>query len=147
MGAIVVAVDGTEASALALARARELAAQQSRPLTGVFVIDAGWADFIGNDWQSSRNARQGFLDYVRGDQERHSECARIQFAEVCAGTPDASFRIVAGEPLDALAEFVEHEDAAALVMGRDSFTACGRPSAKRLGKLLARRLRQPVYVI
>ncbi|GAB4177770.1 MAG: hypothetical protein OHK0026_07910 [Rhodocyclaceae bacterium] len=147
MGAIVVAVDGTDASAGALARARELAAQEARPLTGVFVIDAGWADFIGNDWQSSRNARQGFLDYVLSDQERHSERARAQFAGACGSDPQACFRVLVGEPLDALAAFVERENAAALVMGREGFRACGRPSAKQLGKRLTQRLRQPVYLV
>lgn len=147
MGAIVVAVDGTEASTGALVHARTIAHESGRTLTGVFVIDAGWADFIGNDWQSSRNARQGFLDYVRDDQQRQSEKARMQFTAAFGEASGTRFRIVAGEPVQALAEFVERERAEALVLGRNAFRECGRPSAKRLGTLLARRLHQPVHLV
>ena len=58
---IVVAVDGTEASREALDQAVHLARQDAAVLTGVFVVNSQWDDFIGHDWQNTERTRRGFL--------------------------------------------------------------------------------------
>jgi nucleotide-binding universal stress UspA family protein len=145
--AVVVAVDGSEASRGALEQALRLAREQGRPLAGVFVIDSGWADYIGNDWQSARNARQGFLDYVRGHLEDQAEAARRQFEAAAAGFGNAHFSVVTGDPLEALCDLMAEGGAQMLVAGREVFQVCGRPSVKRLAKDLPRRIKQPVVIV
>ena len=147
MATIAVAVDGTEASAAALAFALDKATHSGARLAGVFLLDSGWADFIGNDWQSSRNARQGFLDYVRVELEKQQELARRQFAAATSSVGQASFSALAGDPAESLAAFMHHGEADMLVIGEDAFIACGRPSAKALVATLKREVRQPVYVL
>ena len=145
-GRIAVAVDGSEASRGALDYALGLARTEGRPVAGVFVLDTGWADYIGNDWQSAAGARQGFLDYIRGQLEAQAELARAQFDEATIGYDKAEFRIIPGEPLETLCELIEHGDADLLVAGRDVFQVCGRPSVKRLSRDLPRRI-QSVQII
>jgi nucleotide-binding universal stress UspA family protein len=145
--AIAVAVDGSPSSCGALQRALELARDQGRPLRGVFVLDDGWADYIGNDWQSSSNSRQGFLDYVRGHLEAQAEAARLQFENAVGDFPDASFAVICGDPLEALCQMMNDQSPALLVLASNVFQVCGRPSAKRLAKDLPLRVRQPVDVV
>ncbi len=147
MGNIAVAVDGTEESRAALKFAVDLARREEASLTGVFVMDAGWADFIGNDWQSSRNARQGFLDYVLQDQRRHADLARAQFGAASRELLNASFSLLVDEPANALVQLMKNGSADALVAGRKVFQACGRPSAKALAKILTRKVRQPLFLL
>jgi nucleotide-binding universal stress UspA family protein len=146
-GAIAVAVDGSPASEAALGYALGVARERRRPLHGVFVLDTGWADFIGNDWQSAAGARQGFLDYVRRELEAQAEAARRQFSAATAGIADADFEIVPGDPLDTLVDLMAGGTADMLVAGRDVFRVCGRPSVKLLAKELPRRVRQPVVIV
>ena len=146
-GAIVVAVDGSQASAAALEFAAALARDEGRPLKGVFVLDTGWVDYIGNDWQSARGARQGFLDYVRAELEAHAEAARQQFGAATAALSAAEFDVVPGDPLQTLCELTARSDTAMLVAGRDVFQVCGRPSIKRLARELPRRARAPVVIV
>lgn len=143
---IAVAVDGTEASHAALEFALGMARDRGCALAGVFVIDSGWADFIGNDWQSSRNARQGFLDYVLREQEEQAGRARRQF-EAAAGGGRGSFSVLVGAPADALIGMMQSGRADALVVGRRVFEVCGRPSVKRLARTLQTKVRQPVYLV
>ncbi len=145
--AIAVAVDGSEASRGALEQALRLAREQGRPLAGVFVLDSGWADYIGNDWQSARNARQGFLDYIRGQLESQAEEARRQFEAATDGFAEAHFCIIAGDPLEALCDLMAEGKTEMLVAGREVFQVCGRPSVKRLAKDLPRRIKQQVVII
>jgi len=147
MATIAVAVDGTEASAAALAFALDKARSEEAQLQGIFVLDTGWADFIGNDWQSSRNARQGFLDYIRSELEKQSELARQQFAAATADWPQARFTMLPGDPALALTELMQRGEADAMVLGEKVFQDCGRPSVKMLAKLLLQNVRQPVFVI
>lgn len=144
---IAVAVDGSAASAAALAFAIDLAKRERKPLSGVFVIDSGWADFIGNDWQSSRNARQGFLDYVLDELQKQAELARQQFAAATSALPAASFISLTGVPAEALCELMRRDEFSALVLGRSVFQCCGRPSVKRLAKDLGKEVCQPLYVV
>ncbi len=143
---IAVAVDGSAASRAALDYAATRARREGRGLTGVFVLDAGWADYIGNDWQSSRNARQGFLDYVLAEQEAQAQAARAQFEAGTAGLANARFAVLAGDPLDELCGLMERGEATLLVAGRDVFQVCGRPSLKRLARDLRRRVGQALVI-
>lgn len=139
-GAIAVAVDGSAASEAALRRAVGLARADGRPLAGVFVLDTGWSDFIGSDWQSAADSRQGFLDYIRAQLEEQAEFARRQFAAATATLDDAHFEVIPGDPLEALCAVVKDGHAETLVAGREVFRVCGRPSVRRLARDLARRL-------
>lgn len=143
---IFIAVDGTEAAQEALDHAVTLARQSRAALTGLFVIDTQWADFIGNDWQSSRNARQGFLDYMRDEQERQSRKAREQFESAVRDLPVASFAVLAGDPADALMERMTGADGKLLVLSRRVFQASGRPSLKTLAKRLAEKCASPILL-
>jgi nucleotide-binding universal stress UspA family protein len=145
--AIAVAVDGTPSSRTALLRAAGLAREQGRPLRGVHVLDDGWVDYIGNDWQSSAGARQGFLDYVRRHAEAQAEAARQQFDELAGDFPAASFSVICGDPLDALCDLMREEVPAMLVLADDAFQVCGRPSVRRLAADLPRRVHGPVLVV
>jgi nucleotide-binding universal stress UspA family protein len=145
-GTIAVAVDGSPASETALQRALELARVTHAPLTGVFVIDAGWADFIGNDWQSSRNARQGFLDYVLQEQRDQARSAQLQFEAATPGLPQSQFLVLIGDPVNELAHMIEKREADILVVGERVFRVCGRPSIKKLVPTLSRRVGQSLVV-
>jgi nucleotide-binding universal stress UspA family protein len=146
-GSVAVAIDGSPASEAALRHALGVARERGKPLTGIFVFDTGWADFIGNDWQSAAGARQGFLDYVRGQIETQADLARLQFIEATDGVAEAAFEVIPGDPLDALTEMMAGGEADMLVAGREVFQVCGRPSVKRLAKELPRRVRQPVVIV
>lgn len=143
---IFIAVDGAEATQEALDHAVVLARRSRAALTGLFVIDNQWADFIGSDWQSSGNARQGFLDYMRDEQERQSRRAREQFESATCDLPGVSFAVLVGDPADALMERMTGADGKLLVLSRRIFQASGRPSLKRLGKRLAEKCAGPVLL-
>jgi nucleotide-binding universal stress UspA family protein len=144
---IAVAVDGTEASAAALAFAVDRARLEAARLRGVFVLDTGWADFIGNDWQSSRNARQGFLDYVREELEKQAELARRQFASATADWPNSAFTTLPGDPAEVLAGLMHRGEADAMVLGKSVYRSCGRPSIRTLAQQLTKSIRQPLFVL
>lgn len=145
-GNIVVAVDGSEASLEALNHAVILARQSNMPLTGFFIIDSQWADFIGNDWQSAKGARQGFLDYIRKEQEEQAEAARAQFEEATQGMEQASFAIYAGDPTEAMVEQASSEDTGLLVTSRRVFQVSGRPSLHSLAATLAKKASRPILL-
>ncbi len=140
---IVVAVDGSEASQDALSHAVNLARQSNTTLTGIFVIDSQWADYIGNDWQSSKGARQGFLDYMRKEQEGQAEAARAQFERATQGMEHASFSVHAGDPTKVLVEQASSATTGMLVTGRRVFQVSGRPSLKALAVTLAKKASRP----
>lgn len=143
---ILVAVDGTEAAQPALDHAVALARQSGAALTGLFVIDTEWHDFIGNDWQSARNARQGFLDHVREEQEQQARAAREQF-ERCAGDlPRTAFALLAGDPAQSLLDTLNCCEGQLLVLGKKVFQVSGRPSLKSLGKRVAAGAQGPVML-
>lgn len=146
LGNIVVAVDGSEASQEALSHAVDLARQSKSPLTGLFVIDAGWPDFIGNDWQSSSNSRQGFLDYIHAEQQQQAAAAERQFAAATHGDDDCRFLVLAGDPFDVLLEQAQSRETGLLILGRRSFQVSGRPSIKRLARDLAAKPRVPLML-
>ncbi len=145
-GNIVVAVDGSEASQSALDHAVNLARQSNMTLTGIFIIDTQWADFIDNDWQSAKGARQGFLDYIRKEQEEQAEAARAQFAHATQGMGQISFSVHAGDPTEVLVEQASSENTGILVAGRRVFQVSGRPSLKSLAATLAKKASRPLLL-
>lgn len=147
LGEIAVAVDGSEASDGALAYALQLARTEGRSLTGIYVLDTGWANYIGNDWQSSAGSRQSFLDYVRGQLEAQAEAAREQFTGAAADLPNARFSVIPGDPLEALVNLMATGEADLLVAGPEVFQVCGRPSLKRLARNLVKRVKQRVVIV
>lgn len=143
-GSIVVAVDGAEVSKDALDHAVYLARDGSASLAGIFVVDAKWADFIGNDWQSAKGARQGFLDYIRNEQEEQAELARAQFSLATQGMDRAVFSVLAGDPAAVLVAQSGSTDV--LIASRRVFQVSGRPSLKSLATTLARKASCPLML-
>jgi nucleotide-binding universal stress UspA family protein len=143
---IVVAIDGSEASQEALNHAVALARQNNTSLTGLFIIDTQWADFIGSDWQSAKGARQGFLDYIRTEQEQQSEAARAQFEQATQGMELASFSVHAGDPTEVLVAQGSSENTVILVAGRRVFQVSGRPSLKSLAATLEKKASRPLLL-
>jgi nucleotide-binding universal stress UspA family protein len=141
---IVVAVDGSEASQEALNYAVELARQSNRALTGFFIIDGGWPDYIGNDWQSSKSARQEFLDYIFKEQESQAEAARIQFETAAQDIDERRFSILAGDPTEMLIAQANAADTGMLVVGQRIFQVSGRPSLRSLSKQLVAKATRPL---
>jgi nucleotide-binding universal stress UspA family protein len=89
---ILVVLDGNAGT---LDEAVRLTRERGASLTGLFVREAGWNDYLGHDWLSGSNARSGFLDYV-ADRERELEKAvTASFPERATGLP-ASLKIAAG---------------------------------------------------
>jgi len=140
---IVVAIDGSAASQEALNQAANIARQSHADLTGVFVIDSKWPDFIGNDWQSSKGARQGFLDYIQDEQEQQAEAARRQFETGVNGMPAAVFSVEAGDPAEVILQLANNPSTDLLVLSRRVFQVSGRPSLKTLGERLAKKATKP----
>jgi len=143
---ILVAVDGSEASQEALAHATCLARQSQSALMGLFVVDSQWPDYIGNDWQSSRGSRQGFLDYIHEEQEQQAEAAKKQFEMATEGMEGAVFSIVAGDPTDVLIERANAKDTDLLIVGQRIFQVSGRPSLKSLSHKLASKASRPLML-
>jgi nucleotide-binding universal stress UspA family protein len=143
---IVVAVDGSEASQEALDHAVEMARQSKSVLTGFFVLDSQWPDYIGNDWQSARGARQGFLDYIRAEQEQQADAARQQFRSATKGIERSGFSIVSGDPTEVLIAKAKSADTGLLVFGQRVFQVSGRPSLRSLSKRLIAKATRPVML-
>jgi nucleotide-binding universal stress UspA family protein len=143
---IVVAVDGSEASQEALDHAVELARLSKSALTGFFVLDSQWPDYIGNDWQSARGARQGFLDYIREEQEQQAESARQQFESAAEGIENSGFSILSGDPTEVLITKANAADTGLLIVGQRVFQVSGRPSLRSLSKRLIAKATQPVML-
>ncbi|CAK0776550.1 Universal stress protein [Gammaproteobacteria bacterium] len=141
-----VVVDGAEASQAAVTMAVEMVRQGMGTLTGLFVIDSQWPDFIGNDWQSSRGSRQGFLDHVHAEQQDQAGLARQQFETATAGIPDCHFEVMAGDPIETLLKCLNHPDTDLLMVGRRTFQVSGRPRLKRLARELAEGARRPLLL-
>jgi len=143
---IVVAVDGSEASQEALNCAVELARQSKCALTGLFIIDGGWPDYIGNDWQSSKGARQGFLDYIFKEQEEQADAARKQFETATTGM-ETVFSLLGGDPTEEMLKIANAASTDIFVLSRRVFQVSGRPSLKSLAKTLAQKATRPLLLL
>ena len=144
---IVAVVDGSAVSQPVVDGAECLAGRFDCELAGIFVIDAGWPDYIGNDWQSSKGARQGFLDHVRREQEEQAEKARAQFTAATAGLPRSNFEVLGGDPVPTIVALANDPATGLLVVSRRVFQVSGRPSLKSLAKTLAEKATQPLLLL
>jgi nucleotide-binding universal stress UspA family protein len=144
---IVVAVDGSEASHEAVEHAVKMARHSEAALTGIFVLDTQWPDFIGNDWQSSKGARQGFLDHIRLEQEAQADAARAQFESAASDLERATFCLHAGDPTDVLIEQANSTETDLLIASRRVFQVSGRPSLKSLATQLTRKALRPILLL
>ena len=144
---IVVAVDGSPACGEPLEHALILARRCEAALSGLFVLDNQWADFIGNDWQSAAGARQGFLDQMRREQEGQAELAQAQFLAAANGIKQARFMVRVGDPLAVLREVADAPDTDLLILSRRVFAVAGRPSLKGLAASLAKRAGRPLMLL
>lgn len=144
---ITVAVDGSQASELPLGHAIHHARQNNAVLTGIFIIDGQWADFIGNDWQSSKGARQGFLDYILKEQEAQAQLAQTQFQQAVGDWSQAVFEVLAGDPIRMLVERATPDRTDLLITSRRVFQVSGRPILKTLASQLAQRASCPLLLL
>lgn len=144
---IVAVIDGTAASQPAADAVAALARQFGAELVGVFVIDGGWPDYIGNDWQSAAGARQGFLDYMRSEQETQAARARDQFGAVAGDLARARFEVMAGDPVTVVTELASDDATGLLVTSRRVFQVSGRPSLKGLARALSTRATRPLLLL
>jgi nucleotide-binding universal stress UspA family protein len=144
---IVVAVDGSEVSEEAVKQAVELARQRQTALAGFFVIDCNWADYIGNDWQSTKESRQGFLDYMREEQEALAQSAREQFERLAGNLSGANFTILAGDPATEMIRIANGPDTGLMITSKRVFQVNGRPSLKALAKTLAQKVTKPMLLM
>lgn len=143
---IVVAIDGSDASQEALNYAVDLARQSNAALTGLFIIDGGWSDYIGNDWQSPQNVRQEFLDYIHKEQEQQAEAARQQFESAVDGIKDSKFTVLGGDPIEMLITIANAIDTDLFIVGQRVFQVSGRPSLRSLSKRLAAKATRPLML-
>lgn len=144
---IVVAVDGSAATTASLQQAVHLARQSNAALTGVFVMDGKWPDFIGNDWQSAMGARQGFLDHIRLEQEAQAEAARNQFESTATAMDKTRFEVLGGDPTEELLRLAQAPTTDLMVVSRQVFQVSGRPSLKSLAKTLAQKATRPLLLL
>jgi len=95
---ILLALDSSEK---AIDEAIKLAREKSAFLTGIFVLDSTWNEYIGHDWLSGSNARAGFLDYVKNEEDLEAKHVIEKFEVRAAGIPHES-KTVAGRVPDAI---------------------------------------------
>ncbi len=144
---IVAVVDGSAVSQPVADAAAAFAGRFDCELAGVFVVDGGWPDYIGNDWQSSTGARQGFLDHVRQEQEEQAEKARAQFAAATAGLKRSHFEVVGGDPTSMVVALATDPATGLLITSRRVFQVSGRPSLKLLAKTLGEKATRPLLLM
>lgn len=144
---IVAVVDGSAVSQPVADTAASLAGGFDCELAGIFVIDDGWPDYIGNDWQSSKGARQGFLDHVRQEQEEQAAKARAQFDAAAVGLPRKNFEIIGGDPVPSIVALATAPATGLLVVSRRVFQVSGRPSLKTLAKTLGEKAARPLLLL
>ena len=144
---IAAVIDGSAVSQPVIDRAKSLAGRFDSELAGIFIVDGGWPDYIGNDWQSSKGARQGFLDHVRQEQEEQAEKARAQFAAATGNLPRASFEVLGGDPVPMIVALANDPATGLLVVSRRVFQVSGRPSLKSLAATLAAKATQPILLL
>ncbi len=76
-----------------------LAREKQAHLTGLFIMDATWNEYIGHDWLSGSNARAGFLNYIEDEEKLAAQGAITNFEEAAADIPHSN-RVAAGRVAD-----------------------------------------------
>jgi nucleotide-binding universal stress UspA family protein len=146
-GRIIAVVDGAAVSQPVVDAAAALADQFGCELVGVFVVDGGWPDYIGNDWQSAVGARQGFLDYMRSEQEAQAAAALTQFTVATGKLPAARFEVMSGDPIAIVTELACDDATGLLVTSKRVFQVSGRPSLKGLARTLSAKATRPLLLL
>ena len=146
---ILIAIDGAPATTAALTLATHLARQSQAVLTGIFIIDDRWADFIGHDWQSTAQSRQAFLNYIQDEQIRQAQQAQACFAIAVNSEQitDSCFIIEVGDPSALLIERAQSAYTDLLILSRQVFAEIGRPSIKTLIATVTKRAQCPVLLV
>ena len=144
---VIVAVDGSPVSEKPLQLATYIVGPAHIPLTGIFVIDSKWPDFIGHDWQSSCYARQGFLDYVHQQQEHQAHLAHSQFEQHTQALTGARFVKQVGDPTEIMIQLANSPQTSLLILSRDVFQICGRPSSRHIAQQVVNKASRPVLFI
>lgn len=141
---IIAAIDGEEYSKSPLELALNLAGDKNIELLAIYVMDSGWPDFIGHDWQSSKASRQGFLSYINQAQKEQLEKTQEQFARIKYSL--ASLQIINGEPGKILQKFAQDQENTGICLSKQVFQACGRPGLKKLAADLLKASKIPLFI-
>ncbi|MEW5746060.1 MAG: universal stress protein [Nitrospirota bacterium] len=83
----------------AIEEAVRLAKERGASLTALFVLDASWSEYIGHDWLSGSNAREGFLTYISDNENALAEKTVQEFKERARGVA-SEIKMVAGRVPD-----------------------------------------------
>ncbi len=76
-----------DSSQKAIDEAVRLAKERGAHLTALFVLDATWSEYIGHDFLSGSNAREGFLNYISDNENALAEKTVQEFKERAQGVP------------------------------------------------------------
>jgi nucleotide-binding universal stress UspA family protein len=79
---ILLALDSSHS---AVNEAVRLAKERGASLTALFVLDASWSEYIGHDWLSGSNAREGFLNYISDNENALAEKTVQEFKKRAEG--------------------------------------------------------------
>ncbi len=104
---ILVALDS---SVKTVDEAVKVAREKNGSLTGLFILDATWNEYIGHDWLSGSNARAGFLDYVKNEETLEAERALREFESRAAGVEHESKTAAGRVPDEICRELAEGYD-------------------------------------
>lgn len=88
-----------DSSQKAIDEAVRLAKERGAGLTALFVLDATWSEYIGHDFLSGSNARDGFLNYVSDNENGLAEKTIRVFRERAQGV-SCDVKMVAGRVVD-----------------------------------------------
>ncbi|MEM5789310.1 MAG: universal stress protein [Syntrophobacteraceae bacterium] len=97
---ILLALDSSDK---AIDEAVKVAREKNAKLTGIFVLDSTWNEYIGHDWLSGSNARAGFLDYIKTEEDLEAGRATERFVTLAADVPH-EFKARAGRVPDVIIE-------------------------------------------
>jgi nucleotide-binding universal stress UspA family protein len=74
-----------DSSQKAIDEAVRLATERGAGLTALFVLDSTWSEYIGHDFLSGSNAREGFLNYISDNENLLAEKTVQEFKERAHG--------------------------------------------------------------
>jgi nucleotide-binding universal stress UspA family protein len=74
-----------DSSQKAIDEAVRLAKERGAGLTALFVLDSTWSEYIGHDFLSGSNAREGFLNYISDNENALAEKTVQEFRNKAQG--------------------------------------------------------------
>jgi nucleotide-binding universal stress UspA family protein len=116
-GRILLVTDGSRSSQLAGGHAIKLALLWKTSLTGLFILDKGWRDLLGDEWIVNSGTRNSFYQWFEGGIKDHAEKVLREFRLQAErlGVP-AETQIKAGHAEKIIAAAVETAPTALLVL-------------------------------